>query len=70
VIPKIIAKAMARRLSPKMNEIISRSQSAFIKSRTIHDNFMYVRNMARKLHRTKTPSLLIKLDIAKALDSV
>jgi hypothetical protein len=53
-----------------MNEIVSRSQSAFIKTRTIHDNFMYVRNTARKLHRSKIPSLLIKLDIAKAFDSV
>jgi hypothetical protein len=70
VIPKIIAKAMARRLSPKMNDIVSRSQSAFIKSRTIHDNFMYVRNTTRQLHRSKTPSLLIKLDIAKAFDTV
>ena len=70
VVPKIIVKAMARRLSPKMNEIVSRSQSAFIKSRTIHDNFLYVRNTARRLHRCKTPSLLIKLDIAKAFDTV
>jgi hypothetical protein len=69
-IPKIIAKAMARRLGPKMDDIVSRSQSAFIKSRTIHDNFLYVRNTARKLHRSKTPALLIKLDIAKAFDTV
>jgi hypothetical protein len=70
VIPKIIAKAMARRLSPRMNEIVSHSQSAFIKSRTIHDNFMYVRNTARQLHRRKIPALLFKLDIAKAFDTV
>jgi hypothetical protein len=70
VVPKIIAKAMARRLSPKMNDIVSHSQSAFIKSRTIHDNFMYVRNTARQLHCSKTPALLIKLDIAKAFDTV
>jgi mannosylglycoprotein endo-beta-mannosidase len=31
---------------------------------------MYVRNTARQLHRSKTPSLLIKLDIAKAFDTV
>jgi hypothetical protein len=31
---------------------------------------MYVRNTACKLDRSKTPSLLIKLDIAKAFDSV
>jgi retron-type reverse transcriptase len=70
VVPKIVAKAMARRLSPKMNAIVSRSQTAFIKTRTIHDNFMYVRNTACRLHRTKTPSLLIKLDIDKAFDTV
>jgi hypothetical protein len=70
VVPKIIAKAMARRLSPKMNEIVSLSQSAFIKSRTIHDNFMYVRNTARQHHRNKTRALLIKLVIAKAVDTV
>ena len=32
IIPKIIAKAMARRLSPKMNDLVSHCQSAFIKS--------------------------------------
>jgi hypothetical protein len=70
MIPKIIVKAMALRMGPKMNDIISSSQSAFIKSRSIHDNFMYVRNVARRLHRNRTPALLIKLDIAKAFDSV
>jgi hypothetical protein len=34
------------------------------------DNFMYVRNTARRLHRSRTPALLIKLDIAKAFDSI
>jgi hypothetical protein len=45
MVPKIIAKAMVLRLRPKMNDIISCCQSAFIKSRSIHDNFMYVRNV-------------------------
>uniref|UniRef100_A0ACD5U7C2 Uncharacterized protein n=1 Tax=Avena sativa TaxID=4498 RepID=A0ACD5U7C2_AVESA len=62
MIPKIITKAMANRLRPKMNDIISCSRSAFIKTRSIHDNFMYLRK--------RTPALLIKLDIAKAFDSV
>jgi hypothetical protein len=59
IIPKIIVKAMARCLGPKMNDLISRCQSAFIKSRCIHDNFMYVRNVARRLHRIRLPALLI-----------
>ena len=53
-----------------MNELVSNAQSAFIKKRSIHDNFMYVRNLARKLHKSKTPTLLFKLDIRKAFDSV
>jgi hypothetical protein len=53
-----------------MNTIISRSQSAFIKTRSIHDNYLYVRNYARRLHKAKTSALLLKLDIKKAFDSV
>jgi hypothetical protein len=65
-----IAKAMAPRLCPKMNDIISTCQSALIKSQSIHDNFMYVRNVARPLHRNHTLAMLIKLGIANAFDSV
>ena len=31
---------------------------------------MYVRNLARRFHRNKTPALLMKLDFSKAFDSV
>jgi hypothetical protein len=31
---------------------------------------MYVRNLARRLHKSKIPSFLFKLDIRKAFDSV
>lgn len=36
----------------------------------IHDNFLYVRSFARRLHKRKTSSLLSKLDIHKAFESV
>ena len=67
-IAKIITKVLATRLAPHMNNLVSPAQSAFIKKRSIHDNFMYVRNLARKLHRNRTPTLLFKLDIKKAFD--
>ncbi|WVZ50254.1 hypothetical protein U9M48_001528 [Paspalum notatum var. saurae] len=67
---KIITKTLALRLAPRMNEIISSCQSAFIKKRSIHDIFMTVRNQIRRYQRNKTPSLFLKLDIAKAFDSV
>ena len=69
-IAKIITKILALRLAPLMNDLTSHCQSAFIKGRSIHDNFMYVRNLARRFHRNKTPALLMKLDISKAFDSV
>jgi retron-type reverse transcriptase len=53
-----------------MDELVSNAQSAFIKKRSIHDNFLYVKNLATRYHRNKTPTLLFKLDIRKAFDSV
>jgi hypothetical protein len=69
-IAKIITKMIALCLAPLMNDLVSNGQSAFIKKKIIHDNFMYVRNLARRLHKSKIPSLLFKLDIRKAFDSV
>jgi hypothetical protein len=53
-----------------MNDLISLAQSAFIKRRSIHDNYMFVRNYTRWMHRRKKATLLFKLDIKKAFDSV
>jgi mannosylglycoprotein endo-beta-mannosidase len=69
-VAKIITKVLALRLAPLLSQLISTTQSAFIKKRSIHDNFLYVRNLTRRFHRTKTPTLLLKLDISKAFDSV
>lgn len=53
-----------------MNKLVSRAQSAFIKTRIIHGNFMYVRRFTACLHQNRTPALLLKLDIKKAFDSI
>lgn len=44
--------------------------SAFVRGRFLHDNFMLVQCMARRLHALKDPTILVKLDISKAFDSV
>jgi hypothetical protein len=61
---------IAIHLAPLKNDIVSNAQSAFIKKRSIHGNFMCVRNLARRLHKNKIPSLLFKLDIRKSFDSI
>jgi hypothetical protein len=50
--------------------MVSRAQSAFIKKRSIHDNFLYTQNLIRAVHRVRKPTLFLKLDIAKAFDTV
>ncbi|KAK1663557.1 hypothetical protein QYE76_051716 [Lolium multiflorum] len=62
-IAKIIAKMLALRLGPLMDDLVCNAQSAFIKRRSIHDNFLYVKNLATRLHKNKTAALLFKLDI-------
>jgi hypothetical protein len=61
---------LASGLVPLMNDLVSYAPSAFIKKRSIHYNFMYVRNIARNLHKRNIPTLLFKLDIRKAFDSI
>jgi hypothetical protein len=70
LVGKIACKLLANRLAPFLHLLIPASQSAFIKSRCLHDNFLYVRNAIRRLHKLKEPSLFLKLDIAGAFDSV
>jgi hypothetical protein len=69
-ITKIVAKMMATRLSPHMNMLVPNAHSAFSKNTSILGNFLFFLNMARKIHKTKTPTLLFKLDIKKAFDFV
>jgi len=67
---KLFTKVLARRLAPLMQQLVRHNQSAFIQSRLIHENYRAVQLTARLLHRAKIPSALIKIDIAKAFDTV
>lgn len=67
---KLFAKCLAKRLAPRLKEIVAPNQSAFIRDRSIHDNFRAVQLACRWLHCRKFPAVLLKIDIAKAFDSV
>lgn len=67
---KIFSKLLAARLGPELNEMVSRAQSAFIKRRSTHDNFLYTQNLIKSLHCATQAGLFLKLDIAKAFDTV
>jgi hypothetical protein len=61
---------LANRLAPELKNLISHSQNAFIMKRYIHDNFMFVHQMIKELHRKKVPTFFMKLDISKAFNTV
>jgi len=67
---KLFTKVLARRLAPYMQNIVQHNQSAFIQTRLIHENYRAVHLTSRLLHRAKIPCALIKVDIAKAFDTV
>ena len=69
-VAKLISKLMANRLAGCLDQLISQAQSAFIKKRSIHDNFLYTQNLIKELYRAKYPALFLKFDIAKAFDTV
>jgi hypothetical protein len=67
---KIITKLLANRLALVLDSLISYNQTTFIKRRCIHDNFMYVQEVIKDLHKKKVPSLFTKLNISKAFNTV
>lgn len=67
---KIISKLVVNRLATSLDDVVARSQNAFIKRCSILDNFLYTQNLIRELHRAKKPTIFLKLDIAKAFDTL
>ncbi|XP_073354974.1 uncharacterized protein [Aegilops tauschii subsp. strangulata] len=69
-IAKLVSKVLSIRLAPVVQSLISSAQTTFLKTRCLHDSFVYVQNCVRALHRRKTPTVLLKLDISRSFDNV
>jgi mannosylglycoprotein endo-beta-mannosidase len=67
---RLLTKVIARWLAPHMLEFVDDNQTAFIRGRSIQDNFTLVHEFAKKLSSMKQPSILLKVDIAKAFDNI
>ncbi|KAK1698067.1 hypothetical protein QYE76_014764 [Lolium multiflorum] len=44
---KVFSKLLANKLAPVLPNIVSKCQSAFVKKRSIHDNFLHVQNLIK-----------------------
>jgi hypothetical protein len=67
---KILTKALATRLAPLLPKLVSQAQNAFVQSRSIHENYKLVANTSKFLHKKKMSSVLMKIDISKAFDTL
>jgi hypothetical protein len=65
---KLVAKCLAVRLSMVLDKLVHANQSAYIRGRSIHDNFRTVQLTCQPLHSIGTPSVPMKIDIARAFD--
>ncbi|KAK1620716.1 hypothetical protein QYE76_026233 [Lolium multiflorum] len=57
-------------IAPKLNELVSPSQNTFITGRSLYDNFILFKQSACLLHQLRVPRVLLKLDLARAYDSL
>ncbi|GJX88576.1 RNA-directed DNA polymerase, eukaryota [Tanacetum coccineum] len=67
---KVITKVLANRLGFVISDLVSNTQSAFLKNRQILDGPFILNEIIAWCKRKKKQSLIFKVDFAKAYDSV
>lgn len=67
---KIIAKALALRLSIVMGNLIAKNQMAAVKQRQFQDSILIANELIDSRVRTREAGLVVKLDFYKAFDCV
>jgi hypothetical protein len=70
VIYKLLTKVIARRLKPILPTIISPEKSGYVEGRQILDSVILAHEVIHSLQKTKTPGMLLKLDLSKAFDKI
>ncbi|XP_057951715.1 uncharacterized protein LOC131146240 [Malania oleifera] len=71
VIYKTIAKILAERIKPCLEELVCLAQSAFVKQKSMIKNICLVQEIVRKYARKRVSlRCLLKIDLKKAYDSI
>ena len=67
---KILTKILTTRLQHQIQALVDTDQTGFIRGRSISENFIYAAELIQCCHRRRRPTIVLKLDFAKAFDSV
>jgi hypothetical protein len=67
---KAICKALTTRLQGQIGRIIDVDQTGFLTGRSITENFVYATELVQTCFQRRAPCIVLKLDFAKAFDSV
>ncbi|XP_073351898.1 uncharacterized protein [Aegilops tauschii subsp. strangulata] len=67
---KILCWGLTSGLQLQIGAIIDEDQSGFLSGRSISENFVYAAELVQCCHRRGAPTLVFKLDFAKAFDSI
>lgn len=71
VLYKVISKIIVNRLKATLPQCISPNQSAFVKDRLLVENLLLATEIVKDYHKDEvSPRCALKIDIAKAFDSV
>lgn len=64
---KILTKIPTRRLQRQINKLVDTDQTGFLKGGSISENFTYATELIQCCYHRKVPTIVLKLDFAKAL---
>jgi hypothetical protein len=67
---KLIAKILTIRLQREISGLVDSHQTGFLQGRSIAESFVHAVELIQHCQKRKKPSIAIKLDFAKAFDTV
>ena len=67
---KIASKILTSRLQRELHELIDLDQTGFLRGRSISETFIYAMELTQCCYKRKAQTLVLKLDFAKAFDTV
>lgn len=67
---KILSKVLTSRLQDEIPRLIDIHQTGFIRGKSISDTFVHAMELVQVCNKRKLPTIILKLDFAKAFDTV